>query len=292
MPTENVSKVSMVGKGNANIVVSFGDDKKVLYRLSIRYGESLEANNEYSLINWRFIQRKIVPKLGIYLCSMELVNLELTAELAQLYSSYVTINPAKPDTIISFKLPNLKPSVHFTNCIYRDHQTVLYSHSYQDSFIMEIKPKWLHNPLEYCRNCTHNKYKGRNISYCYRNLLFEKGDYLKDILSSSNISNEKLNVMIQYFCKEDNVLQKIYNEQLNTYQQVQNGNINELPLLMTLRDVTCFIRWNFSSNGEDSLLHSNVKASIIDVDLKPSEKKQHWVRMENILNSFDKKVFH
>lgn len=292
MSIGNVREASLVGKGNANIVVSFGDDYNVLYRLSIRYDESLKANNEYTLMNWKFIQREIVPRLGAYLCSMELSKLQLTAELAHIYSSYVTVGSGKTDTILSFKLPNLKPSPDFTNCIYKDHQTVLYTNSSQDSYIMEIKPKWLHNPLEYCRNCTHNKYKGRKINYCYRNLLFGNGDYLKDILNLSNLPNEKLNLMIQYFCKEDNVLQKLHNEQLNTYEEIQKGNQDQLPLLMTLRDVTCFIRWNFFANLEESQLGSKVKASIIDVDLKPLEKKQHWVRMENILNNFDERVFH
>ena len=35
---------------------------------------------------------------------------------------------------------------------------------------MEIKLKWLPNPLEYCRTCSHSKYKGGTINYCYRTL--------------------------------------------------------------------------------------------------------------------------
>ncbi|CAL9732339.1 inositol-pentakisphosphate 2-kinase [Monosporozyma unispora] len=292
MPIDRRGLVTLVGRGNANIVVSFGDDDKILYRLSIRNKDSIIANNSYTLANWDFIQKEIIPRLGSYLCPMELTELELKNELAGIYSSYVTIETEKIRTLLSFKLPNLRSKSEFENCLYKDHQTVLYTTPSQNTYILEIKPKWLHNPVQYCRNCTHNKYKTRNINYCYRNLLSGNGAYIKDILFSTEVSSDKLGIMAKYFSQENNVLQKLYNEQLNTYNEFQRRKDDKPALLMTLRDVSCFVKWDFFVNKETLFLDANVNASIIDVDLKPAEKRRHWIDIENTLNSFESKVYH
>lgn len=292
-----MNEIRLIGKGNANIVISFGDNN-ILYRISIRFKE-LETNNEYSLKNWTFIQNEIIPIFGSYLCPMEICELQLTPKLTEFYSKYVSANSMKSNIIVSFKLPNLNPYLSISKCLHNDHQTRLLHDIVHNTFLMEIKPKWLHNPLEYCRNCTHNKYKGRTINYCYRNLLIQGGQYIKEIFKNDNIPNEVLNIMCEYFSNENNILQKIYNEQSKVYQlSIERGGEDKIPLLMTLRDVTCFIRWHFfeRDNNEDNTSKSNfdadIQALIVDVDLKTPEKKKHWEKMENLLNSYKGKVYH
>lgn len=292
-----MNKIHLVSKGNANIVISIENDD-ILYRLGIKF-KSLEANNEYTLKNWSFIQKKIIPILGSYLCPMELCDLKLSLNLTKLYSQYVLLDSIKSNSIFCFKLPSLNPHLSTAKCLHNDHQTRLFYNNIQNTLIMEIKPKWLHNPLEYCRNCTHNKYKGRNINYCYRKLLFQRGQYIKEIFKNSNILEEQLGIMNDYFSTENNILQIIYNEQSKIHQLIiESGDEEKLPLLMTLRDVTCFIKWqffqkNFNNNRTTkSTLNANVEALIVDVDLKTPEKKIYWGNMEKQLNSYTDKVYH
>lgn len=108
---------------------------------------------------------------------------------------------------------------------------------------MEIKLKWLPNPLKYCRTCSHNKYKGGTINYCYRTLQIQGCQYIKEILKKDDIPDKKLNIMYEYFSSGNNILQKIYNEHSKVYQLViERGDQDKIPLLKTLRDVTCFLR--------------------------------------------------
>lgn len=292
-----MNEIRLVGKGNANIVISIGNDD-ILYRLSVRF-KNLETNNEYTLKNWSFIQKEIIPIFGSYLCPVEVCDLTLSLKLTELYSHYVSLESIKSNSILCLKLPNLNPCLSTAQCLHSDHQTRLFYDDAQNTFIMEIKPKWLHNPLEYCRNCTHNKYKGRIINYCYRKLLHQNGQYIKEIFKNDSVPEEKLNIMNEYFSTENNILQKIYDEQLKIHQLViESGAEEKIPLLMTLRDVTCFIKWQFlhsNSNSNDankSNLNANVEALIVDVDLKTPEKKIYWEKMANILNSYTDKVYH
>lgn len=284
-------QVELKGKGNANIVVTLGGEENVLYRLSIRYEDSLEKNNEYTLSNWKFISKEIRPILGDLLCPMELVTLIINGNLRKLYSCYVDVESSKDHEVQALKLPNLRPADIFSNRLYKDHQTVIYSNPEKDKILLEIKPKWLHNSLDYCRNCTHNKLKGRkNIDYCYRNLLTQPNYLLRIIKPNVDFPRKYIESMSKYFALDDNVLQLLYREQEKLYK-VSEKDDNLLPLLMTLRDVTCFVEWDFAKKTELSQ-PPKVSAHIIDVDVKPSSKKQYWANMENTLNNSKYKVIH
>lgn len=119
-----MNEVRLIGKGNVNIVISFGDND-ILYWISIRFKE-LKTNNEYTLKNRTFIQNEIIPIFSSYLYPMEICELQLTPKLTELYSKYISVDSMKSNMTVSFKFPNLNPYFSISKCLYNDHQTRLF----------------------------------------------------------------------------------------------------------------------------------------------------------------------
>lgn len=296
--------MNLISQGNGNILIAYSADDQKLYRCCIRYPDSLEKNNRFTLQNYDFIQTTVRPLLGGLLCPMELCELPLV-KAGQVYTAYITDpncidNLTRNDrniNIYALRLPNLRPGSVYTTLLQEDHFTKLYTNDKRTQILLEIKPKWLYNGNAYCRNCTHNRLKGRQIEYCYTQLLLDPQHYfVNHILSKSSVSNlpeSYLSSLSEYFTRQDNVLAKLYDLQKSLYRDKfsQLRAIEDvdakLQLLMTLRDVTCFIVWDASvKQGRD------LDVYVVDVDLKPKEKWKHWVDTWNELNSYEEKCFH
>lgn len=273
--------MKVVGRGNANIVIDYGDHSD-LYRCCIRDGSSLFSNNEYTLENLRFIEFEIKPLLNQFLCPMEMLTIplpDLNDELAILYALYV--RNLDDDKIRVLKIPNLKPNLESLKILQNDHFTKVYINSESTKVIYELKPKWLHNPGKYCRNCTHNRYKGRDIDYCYTRLLNDSL-HMHNILwkCKDQLPSEFIENIIAYFQNKGNVLRYLHDIQEKLF--LDNSN---LSLLMTLRDITCFLTWN----AKDP---TRFDVKIVDVDLKTEDKVEHWRRTHRTLEKFENKQIH
>lgn len=286
-------ELSLVGKGNANILIDFGDPK-YLYRCCIKYMDSISKNNEFTLENAHFIDTHIKPLMGDLVCPMELIQLPVSAVLS-IYSTYVKNVRNNQDIIYCFRISNLRPSNIFTNLIQTDHLTKIYASYDMSSILLEIKPKWLHNPMPFCRNCTHNLLKKRDIKYCYSKLL-NVAHHFHDILlpeTKERLPNEFTQMIIEYFDQSTNFLQNIHDTQqllyANKLEQIRSEEDidNKFLLLMTLRDITCFVQWDSTMKTIKDL-----NINVVDVDLKKNEKWPHWVKTHNQLKNWDRRISH
>ncbi|KAG0657280.1 Inositol-pentakisphosphate 2-kinase [Maudiozyma exigua] len=284
--------VKLVGKGNANILLQI-DESGSLYRCCIKYSNSVNLCNQYTKKNHAFIEAEILPLFprGL-ICFMELVEIPIEVVL-DVFREYVNRSRLSgTDKILCFKLPNLKDTRVFKNTIQKDHQTKICGNKDYSRILVEIKPKWLDYPTSYCRNCVDNLRKGRNIEYCYSNLLKDSTELNKIISSQTRevVPSQFIEMITKYFESKDNVLQKIFTAQrtvqMRTNKSPSNG-MTDLQLLMTLRDVTCFIEWDDTMKIIDEL-----KVNIVDVDLKTPDKFDYWRHSEQLLETYPDKTFH
>ncbi|CCK68642.1 inositol pentakisphosphate 2-kinase KNAG_0B02000 [Huiozyma naganishii CBS 8797] len=271
----------IVGKGKANILVAL-EEEAILYRICIRFSNSLLKGNEYTLKNYQYIYQKVEPLLGDLLCNFSLSELQLTPKLQQLLHDYVSGSTCN-NKVFAFSMPNFKSASMYPLVLFSDHFTSLYSNVQHTKLVLEMKPKWLYNPTRYCRNCTANRFKGRDdMSYCYSKLLRDS-EHLFHVIGSHTLPRWLVLRMCQYFRTRDNVLQVLHDIQKKLYCK---GDMIDLPLLMTLRDVTCFVSWDFSQSDAAS------DVNIVDVDLKPEEKRDFWNKTQMELDSFENKCYH
>lgn len=264
--------MAVVAKGKANLIVH--GPNGTVFRLCVRYEDSLSANNQYNVQNEKYIMQTVAPLLCTYIASMRFLVMPIEY-FKDDYSKYVS--NLDVSTINVFQMQNLKSDglqevfhSHFTKC-YMD------KIDNGGTFLIEFKPKWLFDQLKYCRNCTHNIMKHVNDLYCYK-LILKDPNLLKDILSDT-VPEFWLNKLIDYFQKETNVLHHIYRAQEIAFKR------NDVALLMTLRDVTCFIEFNRKNNFFPMV-------NIIDVDYKPVEKKDYWKKTQNKIDSMINKIYH
>lgn len=284
--------VKLVGRGNANIVVQI-DESGSLYRCCVKYPDSITQCNEYTKENYNFIEAIVRPLFpqGL-ICPMEPVEASVGTVL-DVYGKYMNQSKlSDSDKILCFKLPNLKPGNVFINILQEDHLTKIYTDESHSRILLEIKPKWVDYPTSYCRNCTDNSRKGRNIQYCYSNLLKDPTELNKIICPSTKdiIQSQFLEMITEYFKDKGNVLRQIYTAQRTIQQRIDNNlgkEINDLQLLMTLRDITCFIEWDDTMKIFDDL-----KVHIVDVDLKSVDKLGYWKRTAELLDTYPNKTFH
>ena len=284
--------VKLVGKGNANILLQI-DESGSLYRCCIKYPDSVNQCNQYTKENHAFIEGKILSLFpGGLICSMELVEIPIEVVL-DLHREYVNCSSLSgSDKILCFKLPNLKDTRVFTNTVQQDHQTKIYANEDYSRILIEIKPKWLDYPTSYCRNCVDNSRKGRNIEYCYSKLLKDSAELNKIINSQTRevVPSQFIEMITKYLKGKDNVLQEIFTAQRIVQKRInknQSNGLTDLQLLMTLRDVTCFIEWEDTMKTVDEL-----KVNIVDVDLKTPDKFDHWRHTEQLLEAYPDKTFH
>ncbi|AQZ16484.1 IPK1 (YDR315C) [Zygosaccharomyces parabailii] len=264
----------IVGRGGANLLIDYGNPGW-LYRCCIRFSSSLRLCNQYTKDNVRFINEKVRPILLDMLCCMELQTVSLNK--LQVLNQYIT---ELDDGIVQLiKIQTLK-NESLDQLIYRDHLTSFYCSG--DDILMEFKPKWLYSKLGYCRNCAYNSLKNRDISYCYVTLLNEPRHFFS-IVKQASLPREFVEDIIGYFSSSDNILRVLHDAQkkLDVQPWTQIGSASDVDdqclLCMTLRDVTCFIRWH---------PNSPVSVSVVDVDLKPREKWEYWIETYQMLNSY------
>ncbi|CCF60578.1 hypothetical protein KAFR_0K02240 [Kazachstania africana CBS 2517] len=281
----------IVGKGGANILLDY-DDPVYLYRCCVKFPESVKLNNRYVNENYKFIREKVLPLLGDYVCPMEQCSIPL-GNIYPVYSQYVNDTEADMTSRVEvLKIPNLRPSSRFTMILKSDHLTKIYSNDTRTNILLEIKPKWLHNPYHYCRNCTHNDFKGREIKYCYSRLLNDP-THLYDILMdvTSSLPRNFVDVMLEYLRNDSNILRRLHDIQKSLSRKELRYEIDciaavteDLQLLMTLRDVTCFIEWD--------VLTTDLKINVVDVDLKLKDKWTHWNKTNKSLDTHQEKHYH
>lgn len=277
--------MKVVGKGNANLLIDFGDPRW-LYRCCVRYEESLKRNNEYSMQNMQFILKTAKVLLGELLCPMELEILPLETLKSVLNQYIANLDDTE---VVVFKIPNLKPK-DLQQVAYEDHFTRIYISTDLNHALMEVKPKWIHSPSRYCRNCTHSNFMGREVRYCY-NKINQDPLHLRELLvCAGDIPLKFQNDLNLYLTRGNNVLAVLYEAQraLDHNPLVEIDSIadvsDSMSLAMTLRDVTCFIEW-FADADE-------LRVNVVDVDLKPNEKFKHWRRTQLQLDNFDGKCYH
>lgn len=275
----------VVGKGNANVLIDYGDPDW-LYRCCVRFQDSLKRNNEYSMENMQYIQRSVKIILKDLLCPMEPTELPLES-LEGVLDEYVSnLDDSK---VVVFLVPNLKPRC-LERIAYADHFTQIYTSTDSSQVLLEIKPKWLYSPYAYCRNCSHNKLKGRESRYCYSKLNRDPL-HLNELLAGAGDLPPKFKAdLALYLAQGTNVLAVLYEAQkelthasLSGIDRIADVSSNML-LAMTLRDVTCFIEWRSDADA--------LRVNVVDVDLKPREKYLHWRETERALESLERKCYH
>lgn len=278
----SLKPTDLAHRSKANVLIR-KDDSGDLYRICIRYS-SVSANNRYTLQNIDFIKKKVEPLIGSYLVHMKLCTLPIASVTDCM--EYLDIK-CDIREVFTLKLPDLAPSTY--DIIEVDHFTKFHLSPDKQIIIWELKPKWLHQNTLFCRNCTHNSVKERDIDYCYASLM-EDTNILRELFKKYSLPTAFTMDMVRYLGSDENVLKLLYTvqEKLNGYGSVASfGSAYEasedLCLLMTLRDVTCFIRWEASSK---------IDAKIIDVDLKPHDKWTHWVSEHRKIESFPSKTYH
>lgn len=277
--------MKVVAKGNANIVIDYGNPNW-LYRCCVRYENSLKCNNDYSLENYQYIKSTVEPLLKGTLCDMELKTISLEL-LKPVISEYIA---QMDDTkVLVIKMPNLK-SKDLDKQIYADHYTKIYASNDSRCVLWEFKPKWLHSVTDYCRNCTHSTMKGREMRYCYA-LLHRDHQHLDKVLAAvTSIPLQCGKELFRYFRDDKNVLATLYEAQMNLshrkLEEIESVTDvdEELLLAMTLKDVTCFIEWRSDTD--------RLRVNVVDADLKPKEKFQHWLKTHHQLEAQEIKHYH
>lgn len=277
--------MQVIGRGGANILIDYGDPTW-LWRCCIRWPDLLSSNNSYTIKNISYIRDYVEPLLHGLLCPMYLIDVDIEA-IRPILSDFILNLDDKVVKVI--KIKNLTNNT--SNLILNNHFLKSYCSQNLQTVILELKPKWLYYDTDYCRNCTHNAFKGRGTKYCYNQLLMNPAQ-LELIFGECNIFPVKFkDAMHKYLRNDNNIFKILYDLQKkltkNTTPISDIKSINDVNdehlLLMTLRDVTCFIEWNSAENA----LHVN----IIDVDLKPKEKWTHWTKTYSQLTS-SQKIYH
>lgn len=272
--------MKVVIEGGANVLIDYGDPNW-LYRICKKFPESLKECNQYVLKNFEFINREMKRFLGDLLCPMELISVPLH-QIGIIGRYFINLDDSEVKLI---KIKQLKGK-SFKDILFQDHFTSIY-HSNGGGILMEIKPKWLFSHLEYCRNCTHNIAKGREINYCYKVLLSDAQHFRDIVFGCDYLPVGFVEDFIGYFSRSGNILNVLHDAQRELeFQQFDFTNskdlTDELLCSMTLRDVTCFLEW-----------HPNtpIKVSVVDVDLK-IRNQSHWLRIHQELENSKSKVFH
>lgn len=188
-----------------------------------------------------------------------------------------------------------------------------------NSVIFEIKPKWLYDnySCNYCRTCLLNQLRGLRRHFCPLDLLYPERidiglcdifepippDILHRIQVENGIPLKKL--FRNFLLDPKNVFR-----QLKQYQRINSKNdliknlsskedvLQKLSLVMTLRDVGLFIKFEkFDSNNNSHTSHHNIRnviavdghgkflvtCNIYDLDLKSNAKYRHWIDIEQRL---------
>lgn len=280
--------------GAANVLLRYLDKKQgrddMLYRCCVRYA-SLQSNNELTVENYQYVSQELVSLLGDLIVPVELVALPLV-DVEDVLRRY--ISDVDATVVMCFRIRNmLPPGIYQQEAQFDDHFTKVYCDDQRQHILLEIKPKWLHRDPLFCRNCTHNVMKGRDIRYCY-SLLVDDPDHIITVLNHTGLDYPEnfVKALRRYLLRNDNVLKVLRGLQESLERITPIGIVSsisdvtpELLLNMTLRDVTCFIEWH----GQDP---STLNVHVVDVDRKPIEKWEHWVKIHSKLYNCKERITH
>lgn len=285
--TKSASCARLINSGNANAIIQL-PGANYLIRCCVRF-DSVDKNNKYTLENIEYINTQVRPLLGDCVVSLEPEFLKLD-DLLLILRNFVP--NCDTDEVVALKMEDLTRGIDGTVNV--DHFTKIHSTRDHRTIVWEFKPKWLGNSESshsLCRNCTHNKLKKRDIRYCYAMALKDPADVVSQCFSRQKVPEQFLRDLRAYLGSEGSILVKLAAAQkklavvaprpseLNSESDVTT----ELALLMTLRDVSCFIRWEVSGA---------ISAKIIDVDLKPSSKWRHWATEQRKVHTYCEPVYH
>lgn len=253
-------------KGKANALYEYVGDKSKFKGKLLRMRLSDQTIKTIEVFN--FIQKKVRPLLP------EVINCEL-----------VEIKFQKKELLndgFGLLIPSLVPEGASIEKTDRYFNTFIA----QNQFILELKPKWLSESTNNCRNCAHHLYKhGRSPEFCSLDLL--NHDTLQAAIQLITDDSQLQAVLYQYFSREDNILQTLSNLQKSQVAIAditeENQVTNELCSIMTFRDVTVFFI---------IINDMEVNAVVTDTDPKHKSKWKHWVSTEKELqgNGYYKRV--
>lgn len=244
-------------KGKANVLYKYiGNDQKLKGKLlRLRLSDQVFTTLEV----FQYINNKLKPLLPETI-DCALVKVEFNVDDA--------LNDG-----FGLLIPNMLPE----DAEVEQAENYFKTYKSSDTFILELKPKWLTNINKKCRNCAHHKYKfGVDPKFCSLDLL-EKTQLS---MALSLITNDfKIQAALyNYFTSDDNILLKL--EDLQTIDQnvldldSETGVTDQFCTVMTLRDVTVFIV------VKDGVVINSV---VTDTDPKSKSKWNHWVSTEKKL---------
>lgn len=244
-------------KGKANVLYKYiGNDQKLKGKLlRLRLSDQVFTTLEV----FQYINNKLKPLLPETI-DCALVKVEFNVDDA--------LNDG-----FGLLIPNMLPE----DAEVEQAENYFKTYKSSDTFILELKPKWITNINKKCRNCAHHKYKfGVDPKFCSLDLL-EKTQLS---MALSLITNDfKIQAALyNYFTSDDNILLKL--EDLQTIDQnvldldSETGVTDQFCTVMTLRDVTVFIV------VKDGVVINSV---VTDTDPKSKSKWNHWVSTEKKL---------
>ncbi|SCU79687.1 LADA_0B02498g1_1 [Lachancea dasiensis] len=274
----------VVFKGSANALIRYKKSDRALDRLCVRF-ESLATNNQYTLENFEYVSCRISPLLGEYMAyiSKEIREVDVLGPVLRNFS----VNLDRSYAIV-FKMEHITYGTD--SVMIADHFTKFHLRG-RSAVIWEFKPKWYTRSGDNCRNCVLNRVKGRDIPYCYTRVL-ENPAILQECFAHCNLPPRFFVDVEEYLQSEDNVLAHLFAKQSKLSESVPNlanlhgeGSVSEeLALLMTLRDVTCYISWDCERGVR--------QAKIVDVDMKPRSKWKQWSSQQISLDRSSIKICH
>ncbi|CAN3356826.1 inositol-pentakisphosphate 2-kinase [Diutina catenulata] len=215
-------------------------------------------------------------------------------------------------------IPNMLAGSYERYSLSKHCQLYVDTHQPAQSVIFEIKPKWLYDntTTNYCRTCSLNQFRNYERHFCPLDLLYphtvSRG--LADLFAhipenvSSQLKEEKFplqKLFEAFLSRPNNVFLKLktFQEINDKSDQIKNLQSSDdvsatLSLIMTLRDVGLFIRFErYDKNNDLHNSHNNVEnlldvaeygkflitCNIYDLDLKSQMKYKHWQSTEEKL---------
>lgn len=257
--------MQLLARGNANVCFH---ENGVVYRICVKYN-CVSQNNGFVRKNYNFIKQElevVLPDISTYICPMDIRIVEIDDFWACFLSEEEITTDEAMMTVIT--MPHLHCYDHRT--IELDHFNKLHVKDHFDVITWEFKPKWLYQTTDYCRNCTHNTWKNRRLSYC-----FAQGTktIVETLFQGFEGPDLFLDDVSDFLNSDLSILRILY--------EAQKAVDTNLSIAMTLRDVTCFLRW---SKNEP------IEVKLVDLDMKPVEKMNHWLTTEASLKSFKEKT--
>lgn len=244
-------------KGKANVLYKYiGNDQKLKKKLlRLRLSDQVITTSEV----FRYINNKIKPLLPETIdCGLVKVEFNVDGALNDGFGLLV---------------PNMLPE----DAEVQQAENYFKTYKSSDSFILELKPKWLTNVDKKCRNCAHHKYKyGVDPKFCSLDLLEKTQLSLTVSLITNDFRIQA--ALYRYFTSDDNILLKLKNLQTidqNVLDLDSEAEVtDQLCTVMTLRDVTVFLV------VKDGVVINSV---VTDTDPKSKSKWRHWVSTEKKL---------